>query len=73
MPRFDDLFSRNHLSRMKDGLYAVNVDDKKAMEHIGFYCLLTEIQLHTLIEGISQEVLSKIIDNLYTHHIQNTR
>ena len=42
-------FSRNNLPTTKDGAYVINFNDKKVKEHIAFYYLLTEIQLHTFI------------------------
>ena len=43
------VFSRNNLFRIKNGAYVINHDEKKVKEHIGFHCLLTEIQLFTVI------------------------
>ena len=48
-PRFNGVFSRNDLPRIKDGSSVINLDDKKVKEHTGFHYLLTEIQLYTLI------------------------
>ena len=48
-PTFNGGFSRNNLPRIKDGVRAINLDDKKVKEHIGFDCLLREMQLYTLI------------------------
>ena len=47
-PRFDDAFSRNNLSRLKDWAYVINLDGKKVYKHIGFHYLLTEIQVSAL-------------------------
>ena len=44
-PSFNDFFSRKKLSRKKIGAHVKNVDDKKVKECIGFYYLVTEIQL----------------------------
>ena len=48
-PRFNGAISRNNLTRIKDGMYVINLDDKKVKKHIGFHYLLTEIQLYILI------------------------
>ena len=48
-PRVSEAFSRNNLPRIKDGVYAINLNDKKVKKHIGFQYLLTEMQLYTLI------------------------
>ena len=42
---FIGVFSRNNLSRIRDGAYVINLNVKK----VGFHYLLTEIQLYTLI------------------------
>ena len=49
-PKFNGVFSRNSLPRIKEKAYVINLDDKKKVkEHIGFHYLLIEIQLYTLI------------------------
>ena len=48
-PRFNDVFSRNNLPRIKVEACVINLDDKIVKEHIQFYYLLTKIQLCTLI------------------------
>ena len=48
-PRYNGAFSRNNLPRIKYGAYVKNLDHKKVKEYIGFQCLLTELQMHTLI------------------------
>ena len=48
-PRLNGVFSRNNLSRIKDGAYVINLDDKKVKEDIRFLHLLTKIQLYVLI------------------------
>ena len=48
-PRFNGVFSRNNLPRIKNRTYLINIDNKKVKEHIEFHYLLIEIQLHTLI------------------------
>ena len=47
-PRFDDVFSRNNLRRLKDWAYVINLDGKKVYKQIGFHYLLTEIQVYGL-------------------------
>ena len=42
-PRINSVFSRNNLTRIKDGAYVVNVNDKNSKRKIGFQYLLTEI------------------------------
>ena len=71
--RFNGLFSRHNLFRIKDGVYVINLDDKQSeVTHwvslfidkniaVYFYC--------SVIEYISQEVLSKIKDKSITHNI----
>ena len=42
-PRFNDLFSRNNLPRIKDGAFAINIDDKRKWRNtLGFInsCIL---------------------------------
>ena len=46
--RFNDVFSRNKLSRTIDGGYVINLAAKKNKQ-IGFHYLLKEIQLYTSI------------------------
>ena len=47
-PRFNGVFSRDNVPKMKDGAYVINLDDK-VKEHTGFCYLLTEKQLCALI------------------------
>ena len=47
--RFNGIFPRNRLPRIKDQTYVINLDDKKVKERIEFHYLLTEIQLYTFI------------------------
>ena len=42
-PRFNCVFSRNNLPKIKDGAYVTNLDDKDVKEHIGFHYILTKI------------------------------
>ena len=48
-PRFNGVFSRNNLPRLKDSAYVINFDGKKIHKHMGFHYLLTEIQFYTLL------------------------
>ena len=71
--RFNSVFPKDDLPRIKDGEYVKNLADKQK-ELIGFHYLLTEIQLFLLnffffcIKYVCQEVLkkSKII---ITHNV----
>ena len=72
-PRFNGVFSRNYLSRIKDGAYIINLDDKKSK---GTHWVLLFIERNTAvyfdsfgIEYIPQEVLNKIKDKSITHNI----
>ena len=47
-PRFNSVFPRNNLPRIKDEAYEINLSDKIIKVHIGFHDLLTEIQVYTL-------------------------
>ena len=42
-PRFNGVFSRNNLPRIKDRAYVISLNDKKVKVHIGFHYLLTEM------------------------------
>ena len=42
-PRFNGVFSGNKLTRIKDGAYVINLNDKNSKGHVGFHYLLTEI------------------------------
>ena len=46
--KFNGVYSRENLPRIKDGAYVINLNDK-VKEPIGFHDLLTETQLYTLI------------------------
>ena len=48
-PKFNGVFSKDSLSRIKDGAYVINFDGKKVRRHIGFYYLPTDIRFCTLI------------------------
>ena len=41
--RFNGVFSRNNLPRIKDRAYVINLNDKKVKVHIRFHYLLTEM------------------------------
>ena len=38
--KFNGVFSRDNLFKIKNGAHAVNLDDKKVKEHIEFHNLL---------------------------------
>ena len=40
--KFNGVFSRDNLFKIKNGAHAVNLDDKKVKEHIEFHNLLTK-------------------------------
>ena len=46
--KFNGVFPRNNLFRIKDGVYVINLDDKKVKDHIEVHYLLTETHVHTL-------------------------
>ena len=71
--RFNDTFSRNNLPRIKDGMYATNLNDKNSK---GIHWVSLFIDRNTAvyfdsfgIEYIPQEVLKKIKDKSITHNI----
>ena len=75
-PRFNGVFQETIYLEQKNGVYFINLDDKKVKEHIGFHYLLTKIQMCTFlklsifeIEYILQEVLNKIKDKFTKHNI----
>ena len=72
-PRFNDIFSRNNLSIIKDGAYVINLDDKNSK---GTHWVSLFIDRNTAVyfdsfgvKYISQEVLNKIKDKSITHNI----
>ena len=72
-PRFNDIFSRNNLPRIKNGVYVINLDDKKSK---GTYWVSLFIDGNRAayfdsfgIEYIPQDVLSKTKDKSITHNI----
>ena len=72
-PRFNGVFSRNNLPRMKDGKYVINLDDKNSK---GTHWVSLFIDRNTAlyfdsfgIKYIPQEVLNKIKDKSIIHSI----
>ena len=72
-PRFNGVFSRNNLPRIKDGAYVINLDDKNSK---GTHWVSLFINKNTAvyfdsfeIEYIPQEVLIKVNDKSITHNI----
>ena len=72
-PKFNGAFSRNNLSRIKDGAYVMNLDDKNSK---GTHWISSFIDRNAavyfvsfLIQYIPSEVLNKIIDKSITHKI----
>ena len=72
-PRFNGVFSRNNLLRMKDGKYVINLDDKNSK---GTHWVSLFIDRNTAlyfdsfgIKYIPQEVLNKIKDKSIIHNI----
>ena len=72
-PRFNGIFSRNNLSRIKDGPYVINLDDKnsKATHWVSLFINRNTVVYFDSfgIEYIPQEVLNKIRDKSITHNI----
>ena len=71
--RFNGVFSRNNLPRIKDGANVISLDEKHSK---GTYCVSLFIDRNVVvyfdsfgIECIPQAVLSKFRDNLTTHNI----
>ena len=71
--RFNGVFSRNNLIRIKDGVYAINSDDKKSKgAHWVSFFIYRNISVYFDsfgIEYIPQEVLNKIEDKSVIHNI----
>ena len=71
--RFNGVFSRNNLPRTKDGMYVINLDDKKSKETRWVFLLIdrnTAVYFDSFgIEYISQEVLNKIRGKSITDNI----
>ena len=72
-PRFNDIFSRNNLPRIKGGAYVINLDDKniKGTHWVSLFINKNKgVYFDSFgIEYIPQEVLSKIKDKSITHNI----
>ena len=73
MYRFNSVFSRKNLPKIKDGVYVINLDDKNSN---GTYwvSLFVDNNLAVYfdsfgIEYIPQEVLNKIKDKSIAHNI----
>ena len=71
-PRFNGVFSRNNLSRIKDGVYVINIDDEKSK---GTHWVSLIIDWNTAvcfdsfgIEYIPEEVLNKIKGKSVTYN-----
>ena len=71
---FNDVYSRDNLSRIKDGAYAIDLYDKlsKGNHHV-FINKNTAVFDSFTIEYIPQEVLHKIKDKSITHSIFRIR
>ena len=75
-PRFNGVFPRNNWPRIKDGMYVINLDDKKdkGTHRISLF-IDKNLALYFDsfgIEYIPQEVLNKIKDKSITHNILRT-
>ena len=66
-PRFNGVFSRHILPRIKDRKYVINLDDEKSKVFIGRSTVVLFDSFG--IEYTSYEVLSKIKDKCITHNI----
>ena len=71
--RFNGVFSRNNLPRIKDGAYVINLDDKKG-KGTHWVSVFIDRSLAVYfdsfgIEYIPQEALNKIRDKSLTHNI----
>ena len=72
-PRFNGVFSRNNLPKIKDGEYVINLDDKNS-KVIHWVSLVIDRNGAAYfdsfrIEYIPQEVLNKIKEKSITHNI----
>ena len=72
-PRFNEVFSRDNLPRIKDGVYVINLDDKQSK---GTHWVSEFIDRNSSVyfdsfgmEYISEEVLNKTKDKSFTHNI----
>ena len=71
-PRFNGVFLRNNLSRIKIGVYVINLDDEKSKgTHLVslFINRNTTVYFDSSTEYMPQEVLNKIKDKSVTHNI----
>ena len=71
-PRFNGVFLRNNLSRIKIGVYVINLDDEKSKgTHLVslFINRNTTLYFDSSTEYMPQEVLNKIKDKSVTHNI----
>ena len=77
-PRFNDVFSRNNLPRIKDGAYVINLNVKELVKENskGTHWVSLFIDKNSAvyfdsfgIKYIFQEVLNKIKDKSITHNI----
>ena len=48
-PRFNGVFSANNLSRVKDGSYVINLNDRNSKETHWISLFIIKMQLYTLI------------------------
>ena len=71
-PRFDSVFSRNKLARIKDGTYVINFNDKNSKGTLWVWLFIdrnTAVYFHSFgNECIPQEVLTKVKDKSITHN-----
>ena len=72
-PRFDSVFSRNKLARIKDGAYVINFNDTISKGTLWVWLFIdrnTAVYFHYFgNEYIPQEVLTKVKDKSITHNI----
>ena len=72
-PRFNEVFSRNNLHRIKDGAYLINLDDKnsKGTHWVSLFIdRSTGVHFDSFgIEYVPQEVLNKIKNKSINHNI----
>ena len=72
-PRFNEVFSRNNLHRIKDGAYLINLDDKnsKGTHWVSLFIdRSTAVHFDSFgIEFVPQEVLNKIKNKSINHNI----
>ena len=72
-PRFNGIFVRHNLPKIKDGVYMIKLDDKKSKEGHWVSLIIDRnaaIYFNSLgIEYIPQELLNKIKDKSINHNI----